>query len=463
MYDLQLSTEIKTAQLFVRINGTLPDSTSIGNEDNSERAAEIKRLKMFVNTSASVFSISSSANGQNEVFHLLIDVGEGVVKSLERGISNFETYGKEKKLLSDIPDAVLITHAHDNHLKELPDLLKKANGAAKSIFKVYCTKGCLDQIMVKFPHLAEGQAGTSFNIIQPGEVFEAGPFSVIPILADHGENLLTSGSVIYVVKHIERKMIFGWDFLTLPNVDENLLWNPDLLILGTQSYNPHPETGMISVSEAYHLVRRWNAKVCYLVHYSGLKDSEEAKNQWFRGPVKAMTIDDLQKTIDLHLRATGNNGRFKITVAREGMVWSTKDSPQYLYEYDENIPIGNTIEIEALQQYVFKIDKDDEGDKLKVMIEDTINRYSMEFDKPRRDKNKEYLVHAQGVKGMLARGPELTMELINSESKENQPAIKISVLKGRKYVFQDEILINGADAIRLGRYFTKNFSVERGN
>jgi hypothetical protein len=54
------------------------------------------------------------------------------------------------------------------------------------------------------------------------------------------------------------------------------------------------------------------------------------------------------------------------------------------------------------------------------------------------------------------------MELIHSESKENPPAIKISVSKGRKYVFHEEILINEADAIRLGRYFTKNFSVERG-
>ena len=31
---------------------------------------------------------------------------------------------------------------------------------------------------------------------------------------------------------------------------------------GTQSYNPHPQTGMISVSEAFELVRRWNAKEC---------------------------------------------------------------------------------------------------------------------------------------------------------------------------------------------------------
>lgn len=85
------------------------------------------------------------------------------------------------------------------------------------------------------------------------------------------------GSVIYVIKFQDKKIIIGWDFLTLINVDENLMWNPDLLILGTQTYNPHPETGMISVSESYFLLRTWNVKECYLVHYSGLNDFDEKK------------------------------------------------------------------------------------------------------------------------------------------------------------------------------------------
>ncbi len=55
---------------------------------------------------------------------------------------------------------------------------------------------------------------------------------------------------------------------------------------------------MISVTDAYNLVRRWNAKECYIVHYSGLKDFEESKNQWFRGLVKPMASEHLQKTIN---------------------------------------------------------------------------------------------------------------------------------------------------------------------
>ena len=57
-------------------------------------------------------------------------------------------------------------------------------------------------------------------------------------------------------------------------------------------------------------------------------DFEEAKNQWFRGPVKAMTTDELQSIIDEHLQVTGDNGKFRITVAKEGMVWNMEEQKQ---------------------------------------------------------------------------------------------------------------------------------------
>ena len=50
------------------------------------------------------------------------------------------------------------------------------------------------------------------------------------------------------------------------------------------------------------------------------------------------------------------------------------------------------------------------------MIEDAVNRYNLEFDSPRRVENAEddseiEIIVAQGVKGMLAKGPELRMEI----------------------------------------------------
>jgi hypothetical protein len=194
------------------------------------------------------------------------------------------------------------------------------------------------------------------------------------------------------VKLLDRKkIIIGWDFLSLPNANQNLFWKPDLLILGTQSYNPHSHTGMISVSDAYDLVRRWNAKECYIVHYSGLLDFEEASNQWFRGPVKAMTTDELQSAIDSHLQVTGDNGKFSITVAKEGMVWTGTEG-QLGYD-DKSALIGKVLEIESLQKYILKIENMDRDHKLRLMVEDTVNRFNFEFVRPTKDENSDYAIH----------------------------------------------------------------------
>jgi hypothetical protein len=49
---------------------------------------------------------------------------------------------------------------------------------------------------------------------------------------------------------------------------------------------------------------------------------------------------------------------------------------------------------------------------------------------------------------MVAKGPELRMELVTEEGKENA-VLKISAFKGKKYVFHDDVLINGVDAQKL--------------
>jgi phosphoribosyl 1,2-cyclic phosphodiesterase len=463
---------ILESQLLVRINGTISDFSTLGDEEKSERAAEVKKMNIAANTSCSIFNINPSyspdPDHKNQIFHLLIDIGEGVMKSLEVGIPSVASKSSMVKL-PDFPNAVLVTHPHEDHVKDLPYLLNKVNLEDK--FNVYCTKECRDQIINRFPQLTESQAAC-FIPIKPGESFEVGPFYVTPLLAAHDENS-PSACVIYVVKFDGKKMVFGWDFLFLPDADENILWNPDLLILGTQSYNPHPkETGMISVTDAYELVRRWNAKESYLVHYRGLMDFEESKNQWFRGPTKSMNTDELQKNVDSHLGISGDSGRFTITVAKEGMTWIPKDRPKHS---EQGISIGNFIEVEGLQKYVFKIEKENKDDKLRLTIEDSINRYTLQFDRPRKDKNNDYIVRAEGEKGMLARGPDLTMELVMPDSKERESAAVIvraskgedivsigkgivRMSKGKKFAFNDDILISPTDALRLRKYFEENFA-----
>jgi phosphoribosyl 1,2-cyclic phosphodiesterase len=469
------------SQAIVRINGVLPDISILGDAEKSERAAEVKRTGMTANTSCSIFvkdktttSSSSTTINNNTIFHLLVDIGEGVVKSLEKiDLAPYRDFNDltTKSAAIHVPDAIFITHSHDDHIKELPLLISKANQQSRAL-KIFCTKECHDQIVSKFPEISKINDKVSFNVIQPNQPFEVGSISTIPILAYHGDNS-PPGSVIYVLKLPDkRKIIIGWDFLSLPDdVDQNLFWNPDLIILGTQSYNPHPETGLISVSDAFELVRRWNAKECYIVHYRGLMDFEDAKNQWFRGPTKAMNSEELQKTIDENLRVTGREGKFKITVAKEGMVWTAKSQEEQKVEGQQQEPprqlssIGNVIEIESLQNYILRFEKEDRNDMLKLMIEDRINRFDLKFIRPHIDRSNNDILYAQGEKEMFSKGPELKMEIVPSSSEsldkvEEASVVRINVFKGKKSIFKDDILLSRKDTEELRRYIRENFVAE---
>ncbi|HXX95959.1 MAG TPA: hypothetical protein VEL11_02420 [Candidatus Bathyarchaeia archaeon] len=114
------------------------------------------------------------------------------------------------------------------------------------------------------------------------------------------------------------------------------------------------------------------------------------------------------------------------------MIWAAKKSPEYVY--DERTPIGNAIQIEGLDQYVCKIEKLNKENKLKLEIEDRINRYTLQFDRPKRDKNNDQIIHAAAEIGMLAKGPELRMELVTEQGKESA-VLKISAFKGKSMYF----------------------------
>ena len=92
------------------------------------------------------------------------------------------------------------------------------------------------------------------------------------------------------------------------------------------------------------------------------------------------------------------------------------------------------------------------------MIEDRINRFNLEFDKPRKveDTDDNDKLIAQGVKGMLSKGPDLRMEIVPTT--ENKYAIKVRASKGKKKnVFNDDIMITSTDAEKLKRYIKDNF------
>lgn len=287
--------------LTVRINGVLSDTDAPG-----------------AHTSISVFSGD---------YHLLVDCGGGVAESVK-------SHGRN-------PDAILLTHARRQHVSDLPSFSAKA----------YCSAACADRVSKEL-----GIDRARFVPVVAGQTFETGPFSIVSVAAENaGESPGFEGSLIYVISAAGKKVVAGWDFINLSGADPSLLWNPDLAVLGTETYNDHASTGIISVSQAYDLVRRWNAKDCYIVHYSGEKDREDKSNQWHRGPTGPLSPDDLQKAIDDHLRVSGQEGKFRIRVARQGMTWTPAENVE-----DEG-PAGSKIAIEGMEKYIFEMEKMDSG------------------------------------------------------------------------------------------------------
>lgn len=489
------------SDVIVRINGVLPEISEIGSPDFSKRAAQIYQSKYKVNTSCSLFARRNQAQNGNSYFHLLVDVGAGVVESLKRGYSQiFENDTKNDTIDYNIgnnaeptrksgspitalssmtgpsimtindhslavhPDVLLLTHSHDDHIRELPKLLEHCDPSKP--LNVYCTKSCYDQLQKKFPELfnadrnkivttnnARSDKSYVVNLIKPDLIYEIGPFSVVPIHAFHGYG--SEGCVIYAVKFThdghERKIVIGWDFLELYTSDKNMLWNPDLVILGTQSYNPHPETGMISVSDAYGLIKDWNAKECYIVHYRGLLDTKEARNQWFRGPTNPMTTGELQQVIDANLKIISSDGSFKMKVADEGMLWKPIENDT------EKEAISNSIELEGLDSYILSIENDYENQVIKLIIEDKINRYDLRFMRPHLDFNNKNILYADGEKGMLAKGPELSLEIMPGNQQQALWFLDIDIFRGRKKVFKDMISLSDLDGNRLQNFLMDKF------
>jgi hypothetical protein len=106
-----------------------------------------------------------------------------------------------------------------------------------------------------------------------------------------------------------------------------------------------------------------------------------------------------------------------------------------------------------------RFEKDIKNNKLKLMIEDRINRFDLSFDNPRKDQNHNNIIYAKGEKGMLATGPDLKMEIIEANTAEGNSTAttKLHVFKGRKDLFNDDISINSNDAIILKKYVMENF------
>src|SRR5918995_1103054 len=112
------------------------------------------------------------------------DIG-GPIILINRFSVNPEDADQFIKTCTIVYDAVLVTHSHNDHIKDLPLITAKYSEQKSGTLKVYCTKECREQLSNKFPDLASktngSSSGVSFNVIRHRESFNVGPISVTPI------------------------------------------------------------------------------------------------------------------------------------------------------------------------------------------------------------------------------------------------------------------------------------------
>jgi hypothetical protein len=140
-------------------------------------------------------------------------------------------------------------------------------------------------------------------------------------------------------------------------------------------------------------------------------------------------------------------------VAEEGLLWKSNT------DHTEKEAIENLIEIESLDKYILRIEKDLESGFIKLVIEDKINRYDLRFVNPHLDWNNKNILYAEGEKGMLAKGPQLRLEVQPPRHQDRTTwAVDVDVFKGKKDVFRNSISLTNSDGNKLQSFLAHNYS-----
>ena len=105
-----------------------------------------------------------------------------------------------------------------------------------------------------------------------------GDLTVTPFAVDHGPK--APGALGFVIQHGRRKVVIMGDFLRVPDEDNPLLFDADVMFLDANTWHPAERTWHQSVLGNLRLIDKWRPKRAYLIHYSGYEDREHPE-----GPV----------------------------------------------------------------------------------------------------------------------------------------------------------------------------------
>ncbi|MEI8374148.1 MAG: MBL fold metallo-hydrolase [Planctomycetota bacterium] len=259
-------------ELLLRINGI---QAAFGFEFglDSPRANEGRAANPYRQANVS-YSLVQRQGGK-VVRHTLIDCGMGVVPSL---LEFEQSHGV------NVVHEVLLTHPHFDHFAQLDwlsmCLLRSGRPDQLRPLPIYASQECWESGPNRVHrYLAER---SDFRALVPDNTVVLGDLTVTPIDVDHGPK--APGALGFVIQHCDRKIVITGDFLHVPEEDNPLLFDADVMFLDANTWHPAEQSRHQSVLGNLPLIDKLRPKRAYMIHYSGYEDREHAGDR-INGPL----------------------------------------------------------------------------------------------------------------------------------------------------------------------------------
>lgn len=171
-----------------------------------------------------------------------------------------------------VPDAILLTHEHFDHVGGIDDL--RPNNIFGAV-PTYMEERVLHQLRARLPYCFEkhypGSPFLDTHVIEPQKAFHVKNTEVLPVRVMHGQLPIVG----YV---IDGRLGYVTDMRTMPPETYDSLGGLDLLVMNALHVKEHPSHQ--NIAQAIDNARRLGAKQTYFIHmshYAGLHAEIDAK------------------------------------------------------------------------------------------------------------------------------------------------------------------------------------------